>query len=560
MNRFILLISLLCLCHLLPAQSLVVNGNIVIQDNSPEGARIVILKNDIKIDEQTLNKKGRFDLKLALNTDYKLSFEQAGYITKIVNVNTEVPEEILESNPNFPPVKLIINLLPVVEEVDLSIFEQPIAILAYNHELDDFTFDKEYSDKIKTRIAQTEQAVKRQLASKGAAALEEERKFAGLIQKGQTAFDNREWKNAIDNWTLALNMKPANEEVKQKISMAEKEAELDAARQSIELQNEKAYQLLVRSGDSLFQRQSYAEAREKYTSAAKLKDKEKYPPEKIREIDALLAEIARKESDKQKQLADLEASYQKAIASADQSFGNKAYDKAITAYRQALELKANTSYPLEMIAKAETAIAAQQKQLAEETEKKRQEAERKARLQSKYAALIAEADQAFKTENYSLAKLRYTEADQLNLGEPYPQKQLQEINSIINSSKYKAKLAEYNKNKTLGEKNLQDRNYAAAKVYYQKALSILSVDKESIDQKLAEIERQIEAEHLANLEKEYKTQIEKADKAYQEKSYAVAKFYYQKALEIKIADRYASERLQEVEKHIGERQAKEAEL
>lgn len=560
MNRFILLISLLCLCHLLPAQSLVVNGNIVIQDNSPEGARIVILKNDIRIDEQTLNKKGRFDLKLALNTDYKLSFEQAGYITKIVNVNTEVPEEILESNPNFPPVKLIINLLPIVEGVDLSIFEQPIAILAYNHELDDFTFDKEYSDKIKTRIAQTEQAVKRQLANKGAAALEEERKFAGFVQKGQTAFDNKEWKNAIDNWTLALNMKPANEDVKQKISTAKKEAELEAARQSIELQNEKAYQLLVRSGDSLFQRQSYAEAREKYTSAVKIKDKEKYPPEKIREIDALLAEIARKESDKQKQLADLEASYQKTIASADQSFRDKAYDKAITTYRQALELKANTPYPLEMIAKAEAAMAAQQKQLAEEAERKRQETERKAQLQSKYATLIAEADQAFKTENYSLAKIRYTEADQLNLGEPYPQKQLQEINSIINSSKYKAKLAEYNKNKTLGEKNLQDRNYAAAKVYYQKALSILSVDKESIDQKLAEIERQIEAEHLANLEKEYKTQIEKADKAYQEKSYAVAKFYYQKALEIKIADRYASGRLQEVEKYIGERQAKEAEL
>lgn len=560
MNRFILLISLLCLCHLLPAQSLVVNGNIVIQDNSPEGARIVILKNDIKIDEQTLNKKGRFDLKLALNADYKLSFEQAGYITKIVNVNTEVPEEILESNPNFPPVKLIINLLPTVEDIDLSIFDQPIAILAYNHELDDFTFDKEYSDKIKTRIAQTEQAIKRQLASKGAAALEEERKFAGLVQKGQNAFSNKEWKNAIDSWTLALNIKPANEDIKQKIAMAKKEAELEAARQSIELQNEKAYHLLVRNGDSLFQHQKYAEAREKYTSAAKLKDKEKYPLQKIREIDALLTEIARKESDRQKQLADLEASYQKTIAAADQSINDKAYDKAITAYRQALELKANASYPREMIAKAEAAIAVQQKQLAEEAAKQRQEAERKAQLQNKYAALIAEADKAFESENYSLAKLRYTEADQLNLGEPYPQKQLQAINSIINSSKYKAKLAEYNKNKTLGEKNLQDRNYAAAKVYYQKALSILSVDKESITQKLSEIERQIEAEYLANLEKEYKTQIEKGDKAYQEKSYAVAKFYYQKALEIKIGDHYASERLREVEKHIGERQTKEAEL
>ncbi|MDE7074016.1 MAG: hypothetical protein K2O69_03040, partial [Odoribacter sp.] len=81
-----------------------------------------------------------------------------------------------------------------------------------------------------------------------------------------------------------------------------------------------------------------------------------------------------------------------------------------------------------------------------------------------------------------------------------------------------------------------------------------------ISGKLAEINRLIEEERLAAIEKEYKTHIEKADKAYGEKAYAVAKFYYQKALEVKAGDPYATRQLKEVEKHTGNRQEKEAEL
>ena len=40
----------------------------------------------------------------------------------------------------------------------------------------------------------------------------------------------------------------------------------------------------------------------------------------------------------------------------------------------------------------------------------------------------------------------------------------------------------------------------------------------------------------------------------------MARFYYKKALEIKKEDPYASERLAEVEKNIGARQEKSAEL
>lgn len=540
MKNLLILLGILLSSPFVVAQHSAINGNVAIANNSPEGTRVVVIKNGNKLDEQVLNKKGHFDLKLAFDADYKISFEKTGYITKIISINTEVPEESIENNPDFPPVKLIINLLPSVEKIDLSIFDQPIAILTYQAELDDFTFDKSYSDKIKDRIAQTEQAVKKQLAARDAAAIEQERKFAELFNKGLESFGRKAWQAAIDSWTLAQNMKPGNKEVKQKIAEAQEQAKLEEARKSVEPQNEQTYRLLLAAADSLFSREEYPAAKEKYASAKQIKTKEPYPQEQIRNIDRLLAEIAQKEAITQQQLAEAEATYQKTIAQADRSYQAQEYRQAITTYRQAL--------------------AALEKQQADEAEKQRQEEERINALKLKYTGIIAEADQAFKNENYSAAKLRYSEADQLNLGEDYPRKRLGEIEQIIHSSKYKARLAEYNKNKTLAEKNLEQKNYASAKVYFQKALTLSPADKESIRERIAETDRLIEAEQLAALDKAYQANTDKADKAYAEKAYAIAKFYYQKALEIKIGDKHATERLQEIEKYIGERQTKEAEL
>lgn len=623
MNKYFLFILTLFTVQIVTAQSLVINGDIVLSENSAEGSKIIIFKNNEKLDEQVISKKGRFELKLALDADYKISFEKDGYTTKSVSVNTEVPSEIVESNPDFPPVKLIIHLLPRVENVDLSIFEQPIAILAYSYELDDFTFDKEYSDKIRDRVAQTEREIKRVLAEKGSKSLEQERIFKDLVEKGQAGFDRSEWTTAIGHWQKALALKPDYTALKPKIEEAQRNIDAETARKNLELEKLQNFSSLIASGDSLFNLKKYSDAKGKYAEAAKINTEDKYPTRKINEIDALLAGILaqqQKDADtkalaaeykkiidqadqafgkesydeaenlyrqalalnyekdyptqqilligRQKKLladnaqkqADTEATYKKLIAVADGFFTGKDYTNAINSYREAVKAKPAEAYPKEMIAKAEQAINAENERLAAEKAEKEKETARRAGLKNDYNRLIAEADQAFKAENYSLAKLRYTEADNLNLGEEYPKKQLKEIDNIFNSAKYKARLAEYNKCKATAEKELENRNYASAKFYYQKATGILAIDKEIIEKKISEIDSLIEAEQLAATEKVYRAHINKADKALSEKAYAVAKFYYQKALEAKIGDKYAKDQLQEVEKYINDRQEKGAEL
>lgn len=560
MKKCLLFLISIFLPSFLFAQNLQLNGNITVENASPEGTRIVIYKNNVKLTQQDISKKGRFEFKLALDADYKIIFEKSGYITKNISVNTEVPGEIVESNPNFPPIKLTINLLPKIEQVDLSIFEQPVAILAYNYELDDFTFDKEYSDKIKDRIAQTEKEVRQRLAGQDAESLKKEQMFAKFMDAGKLFFEQRKWEDAITQWNQALQIKPADRDASSHIELAKKEAELEKARQSIEQQNERTYKLLLATADSLFTAKNYIDAKNAYAEANRINNKDTYPGNQIREINGLLAEQARVLAEKQKQQANLENNYGKLLLQGDHLFNDKEYQKALTIYEEALTLKPQETYPKDRIAKAKAAIEAQKLRLAAEQEKQKQEAERRQALQSDYKRLIAEGDAAFQIENYALAKIYYSQADSLHLGEEYPKKQLTEITNIINSAKYKTKLAEFNKNRNIAEKALEEKNYASAKFYYQKAMGILPIDKENIEKQIIEIDKQIEAAQLAAVQKEYKAHITKADKAFKDKAYAVAKFYYQKALGVKINDSYAKQKLQEVEKHISSRQEKAAEL
>ena len=560
MNKYILLWVSLFFSQILSAQSLNVNGSLVIDNASSEGARIVILRNNIELERREIGKKGRFDLKFGLGADYRLFFEKDGYVTKIVNINTDVPDEIVQSNPDFPPVKLIVTLLPHVEGVDLSIFDQAIANLNYNYELDDFTFDKEYSIKIKDRIAKTEQEIRKMLAQKGSEALAREQLFAELTGKGERAFTQRHWQEAIDHWSKALQIKPDKKELEEKIAIAQKEYEREEAEKSVAAQNARTYKMLIASADSLLAGKNYTAAKEKFTMAKSLPLADEYPSKKITEIDAILAQLA-KEKQAAEALQERIAKYKQIIADANQEFQQKNYDTAESLYREALTLNYEKEYPENQL-KAIAAIRKEEsdKQKQEEAARKQQEELRKAELMARYKQIIATADAAFKTENYAIARAHYTEADQLQTGENYPKNKIKEIDNIFNSGKYKQRLAEFNHNKKLAEQALGEKNYAGAKVYYEKAASILPIDKEEIQKKIAEVNQLIEAERLARQNKEYQIQIEKADQAYKEKSYAIAKFYYQKALEIKKDDKYAQEKLGEVEKLINERSEKTVEL
>ena len=78
MNKYIFLWLCLCFSQILSAQFLNVNGSLVIDNASSEGARIVVLRNNIELEKREIGKRGRFDLKFGLGADYRLFFEKDG--------------------------------------------------------------------------------------------------------------------------------------------------------------------------------------------------------------------------------------------------------------------------------------------------------------------------------------------------------------------------------------------------------------------------------------------------------------------------------------------------
>lgn len=97
---------------------------------------------------------------------------------------------------------------------------------------------------------------------------------------------------------------------------------MEAARKAVEAQNERNYQLLISSADSLFRLQNYNPAREKYVAARTIKSAESYPIRQIEEIDKLLTQLAQAEKAAAEQKA-LQEKYKGLIATADLSMQQK---------------------------------------------------------------------------------------------------------------------------------------------------------------------------------------------------------------------------------------------
>ncbi|MCT4613788.1 MAG: hypothetical protein N4A49_02810 [Marinifilaceae bacterium] len=133
------------------------------EGNSNSDIVVVFNKNGEKQNSQAAKPGRRFNAKLDFNQDYTLEFTKKGYTTKRITISTFVPADILEANSSFPVFKFEINLFRKVDNVDLSVYDEPLGIITYDREIDDFDYDKEYDKQIRSRLKKTEKLVQSQL-------------------------------------------------------------------------------------------------------------------------------------------------------------------------------------------------------------------------------------------------------------------------------------------------------------------------------------------------------------------------------------------------------------
>lgn len=288
-------------------------------------------------------------------------------------------------------------------------------------------------------------------------------------------------KFAWDNRKLAANLDNAQaSRMRSKIDALLKEAENAAAKLEAD------YQAAIKAGDNAFAAQKYEEALARFEEAVTYKPNEKYPNDKIIELDALIA------AKKDQELAEKQANqeYFNLIDAGDNLRDAKELEKAIAKYKEASGMRPEEQYPKDQ-------IAAIQAQIDKAEEAKANE--------EAYQAAIKAGDVFMKQNSLRPARDKYEAASKLKPEEAYPKQKLKEIEEkMAAQEELEAKKKKYDDAIAAGDKAYSEENYQAAKAKYEEALTYESGStyaKGRIDMCNTELAKsQAEAERLAKIQ------------------------------------------------------------
>lgn len=644
MKYLFLLISLFILSAV-SAQNITIpaNGRITDQDNGGKlsGVKISLLHNGSEISSSQTSSNGRYQLQGSgpKTGKYTLVYSKSGYVTKKIELDlSSINEEDLPAGNAVPIPTLDIDLFAERENADFSFLEsEPVASFFWDSNNFLLDFDRAASNKTKRKIENLLLKAEKEAA-------ENEAKYNEAITAGDMFFAQQKYEKAVEKFEEALQYKPKAEYPIEKLDeldaliQAQKEAELaeqqanakynelieaaDQLRDADKLEeaiskyneaiaekdeqypkdqisllqaeiekrkkeaaNQAKYDEAIKAGDQLFASEDYLQAKTKYEEASGLKPSEKYPVDKIKEIEKLLKE---KEAE-----AEQEAKYAKLIEEADALFNNKSYEGAISKYEEALKVKPSESYPSDQIAICqknmedaksqaeleakindlmkkgdqamtsndfESAISAFEEVLtldsnhAEASEKlelakkKLEEQKGEQEKDAEFARLVSEGDEAFNAEKYQEAVDAYRKALEIKNVVAVEAK-LKDAQSRLNALQAdKEKREQYDQLMTEGQQAIDSKDWNQAKARYNSALGLYPDEQEPKD-KLMEIEG-LMSNALADAEKDkkYNEHMTEGDRYMSQQKYVEAIQEYNNALVVKPNEKEPVEKAAEAQR------------
>ncbi len=434
-------------------------------------------------------------------------------------------------------------------------------------------YPKDKLDEIKSKLRYL--AVKK--AEEEAAALAQKElddKYNSLILSADNAFNTKDYDSAKEDYITALVVEGKEEEQYPKDKLEEigeilaelerkKEEEANAALAQKEL--DEKYNAFILLADNAFTNKSYDDAITNYNEASDVKPAEKYPKDKLKEIEDILAALER-EKEENELAAETERKkreyFDALIAEADGELLGENYIEAEAKYNQALGVIPGEKYPQDKIQEIKDILAKIQ---AEKDNALLAQKE----IDDKYKKLIVEADNAFGTENYSMAKTKYKAALNVKSEEVYPQEQLIKLEELLaeiarkeaeitlTNNALKQKQEQYNAFIKIADEELNNKRYDNAISNYEQALGIMpdkTYPKEKIDEikqiLLAIAEKEKNEKDAAMLEKEkrasYDQLIYDGDRAMSIKEYKKAQGKFNAALNLYPDEKYPSDKLAEI--------------
>ncbi|MDQ3100593.1 MAG: hypothetical protein M3R08_04345, partial [Bacteroidota bacterium] len=514
-----------------------------------DGVTVSVYKDGAKLVDVLTNASGKYELNLDYGADYKVVVGKGSYIGKNITIDTRnVPEEERQGGHGM---NIDFTMMSEIQGVDYSILLEPFGKSKYEKATGTFEWDHEYTNRMRDAVAR----LMKEYEDRKKRELNADEEFAKAMKQGDEAMAANSFQKAVDNFSTALEIKAGDAVATARLSDARMRLEgMDADKKLAE-----QYTALIKEGDDLFTKKDYENSKSKYTAALDLKENEAHPTQRVKEIDTILADLAKKAEEEQK-AKEHQEKYDAAIAAGDAAFNSDGLDQAETKYTEASTLKPAEQYPKDQLA----AVAAKRKELADKAAD-----EAKAReLQEKYQAAITTADAAFKASSWDQATTAYTEASGLKPEEAYPKDQLALIvvkkeeaaNAAEAERLAKEAEAQYQAVITAADAAFNGGQLDDAEVKYNEALGLKPDEKYPKDQiaaigvKRQELASKEEADRLAKeLAAQYAAVIATADAAFSAEQWDDATGAYTEASGLKPDEKYPKDRLAAIE-------AKKAEL
>ena len=574
------------------------------------GADIVVIQDGALVDKVKTRKNGRFDLLLDFDHEYIIEANKPGYVSKRMYVNTNnVPED--EQLWGYEYGGFAIDLFKMIEGVDFTILDKPVAKIYYDPNAQNFTYDKTYTKQIKSELDDLLDEYERKEKMQEQILKQNQEDFELAMRDAQNALEDGDYLVAKENYLAAASLNPNSSEPQKKLE--EIESKINA-----EANKDEKYMSVLASADQLYAKEKFVEAKAKYEEAKKIKPNESYPQDRIKasekaaaekkqkeEEEALLAEKDRKyneqiklgdeeftsgnylnaktyyqnalghkdedypknqiaaadikirelkESQEQEaELALLTEKYKAEIAKADAAFKSESYENALAGYGRAKSIKPDESYPDDQIKLIEEAIENKKREETAALEAQKKEAE--------YKKLISEADGYYNRKQFEEAKSKYALALEQNSDDDYPKLQLQKIENELKALKEEERLEQekratqqaYNDAIAKADASFKNGSLIKARSEYEIAANIDS-SQDYPKQKIQEIDSKLENQEV---EKKYQDLISSADVSFNSKNYEEARSLYSQALEVMPSEVYPTNQLKEIDQRIAQERDQE---
>jgi len=359
--------------------------------------------------------------------------------------------------------------------------------------------------------------------------------YNDAIKEADRLLSQRLYRDAIENYELAISIKDYELYPKKQIE------NITDILAKLQLSGEE-YNRLLKEAEQLMIQKNYPIARETYQKAHNLIPEEIFAKQKIEEIDRLIKN--------QNEESIVQGKYSKILDVADALFNQNKYNEAIDPYQQASDIKPSEKYPKDQIQKIREILS-----------KESEDQKLLFQKQTDYDKAISQADEAFKKRSFPTSRSLYLRALQISPGQQYPSSQIkkidEELNKVISPTNAPKsnfddidydnveflvediRLAAFKEAMEMGESFLKSKEYAIARFYFRRAI-VLYPNDVLANQKLNETDRMIRGNDVN--ESKYNEFVKKADESFKTGDISVAKYYYAKALDLKPNDPYAKER------------------